>query len=109
VQTLTLTDIATGWTECGPLLVRERGSQAVAVRGARVRHRHRQRVDERDRQNVLRRRAGVHAVSSVRQNDQAWVEQKNGAVVGHAVGECPYEGLQAATALAVRELLPAVL
>jgi hypothetical protein len=23
VQTLVLTDIATGWTECGPLLVRE--------------------------------------------------------------------------------------
>jgi hypothetical protein len=23
VQTLTLTDIATGWTECAPLLVRE--------------------------------------------------------------------------------------
>src|SRR4051812_17487558 len=25
VQTLVLTDIATGWTECGPLLVREQG------------------------------------------------------------------------------------
>jgi hypothetical protein len=25
VQTLVLTDIATGWTECAPLLVREQG------------------------------------------------------------------------------------
>jgi hypothetical protein len=58
---------------------------------------------------------GVRAVPSVRQNDQARVEQMNGAVVRHAVGDRRYEGPQAATALAplytaaVRELLPAVL
>jgi hypothetical protein len=39
VQTLTLTDIATGWTECAPLLVRERGSETHAIRTARDRHR----------------------------------------------------------------------
>ena len=35
-----------------------------------------------------------------RKNDQAWVEQKNGAVVRHTVGYRRYEGLEAATALA---------
>ncbi len=35
-----------------------------------------------------------------RKNDQAWVEQKNGAVVRRAVGYRRYEGLDAATAYA---------
>ena len=35
-----------------------------------------------------------------RKNDQAWVEQKNGAVVRHAVGYRRYEGVEAAAALA---------
>ena len=35
-----------------------------------------------------------------RKNDQAWVEQKNGAVVRHVVGYRRYEGLQAAAVLA---------
>ena len=65
VQTLVLTDIATGWTECAPLLVREqrlltevleRNAQAAAVRPARVRHGQRQRVHERDRAGLLPRR-----------------------------------------------------
>jgi hypothetical protein len=34
-----------------------------------------------------------------RKNDQAWVEQKNGAVVRRAVGHRRYEGLEAAAAL----------
>jgi hypothetical protein len=35
-----------------------------------------------------------------RKNDQAWVEQKNGAVVRHTVGYRRYEGLDAAAPLA---------
>src|SRR6201746_1768268 len=35
-----------------------------------------------------------------RKNDQAWVEQKNGAVVRHTVGYRRYEGLEAAAMLA---------
>ena len=35
-----------------------------------------------------------------RKNDQAWVEQKNGAVVRRTVGYRRYEGLEAAAALA---------
>jgi hypothetical protein len=35
-----------------------------------------------------------------RKNDQAWVEQKNGAVVRRIVGYRRFEGLEAAAALA---------
>jgi hypothetical protein len=35
-----------------------------------------------------------------RKNDQAWVEQKNGAVVRRMIGYRRFEGLQAAAALA---------
>jgi hypothetical protein len=35
-----------------------------------------------------------------RKNDQAWVEQKDGAVVRQTVGYHRYEGLEAAAALA---------
>src|ERR1700712_5141145 len=46
--------------------------------------------------------AGVDVTRSrpYRKNDQAWVEQKNGAVVRHTVGYRRYEGLEAAVALA---------
>src|SRR5947199_8291329 len=35
-----------------------------------------------------------------RKNDQAWVEQKNGAVVRRSIGYRRFEGLEAAAALA---------
>jgi hypothetical protein len=69
VQTLVLTDIATGWTECAPLLVRE--------------------------QRLL-----TEVLGELRKNDQAWVEQKNGAVVRRTIGYRRFEGLEAAAALA---------
>ena len=69
VQTLVLTDIATGWTGCAPLPYREqtllrevlgdvrrragRCPQAAAVRTARFRHGQRQRFRERDGARVL--------------------------------------------------------
>src|SRR5689334_11712739 len=62
IQTLVVTDIATGWTECAPLLVREQGlltevlteiRKLVAVRSARLRYGQRQCVHERDRPGLL--------------------------------------------------------
>ena len=44
----------------------------------------------------MRCRGAVHP----NKNDQAWVEQKSGAVVRHTVGYRRYEGLEAAAALA---------
>jgi hypothetical protein len=57
VQTLVLTDIATGWTECAPLLVREQQLLTeAALCSARIGHGQRQRVHERDRARLLPRR-----------------------------------------------------
>jgi hypothetical protein len=75
IQTLVLTDFATGWTECAPLLVREQRllTEVLGVTFTRCR--------------------------PYRKNDQAWVEQKNGAVVRRIVGYRRFEGLEAAAAL----------
>src|SRR6202008_3505296 len=110
VQTLVLTDIATVWTECAPLLVRE---QRLLTEG----------LDElrklmpfpllgldTDNDSVFMnetvqtycKEEGVAFTRCrpYRKNDQAWVEQKNGAVVRHTVGYRRYEGPEAAAALA---------
>ena len=42
----------------------------------------------------------VHTSRPYRKNDQAWVEQKNGAVVRRIVGYRRFEGVAAAAALA---------
>jgi len=63
VQALTLTDIATGWTECAPLLVRERTLLTEVLGELRKRLPfpllgfdtvQRRRVHERDRAGLLR-------------------------------------------------------
>ena len=77
VQTLVLTDIATGWTECAPLLVREQRlltevlsemRELLPFAAAGVRHGQRQRVHERDRAGLLPDGGHrVHALPSVSQ------------------------------------------
>ncbi len=77
VQTLTLTDIATGWTECAPVLVREQKlltavlsemRKLLPFASARVRHGQRQRVHERDGAGLLHGGwGGVHPLASVSQ------------------------------------------
>jgi hypothetical protein len=110
VQTLTVTDIATGWTECAPVLVREQ-SLLTAVLGEI------QKLlpfpllgFDTDNDSVFMNEtvrdycqtAGIAFTRCrpYRKNDQAWVEQKNGAVVRRSVGYRRFEGLEAATALA---------
>ena len=127
VQTLVLTDIATGWTECAPLLVREQTLLIEVLTELRkllpfellgLRHRQRHRVHERDGAGLLLRREKITFTRCrpYRKNDQAWVEQKNGAVVRRIVGYRRLEGFEAARGAggalcggaAVRELLPAL-
>ena len=127
VQTLTLTDIATGWTECAPLLVREQRLLTEVLSAMRQRMPFALLGFDTDNDSVFMNEtvktyceeAGLvfTRCRPYRKNDQAWVEQKNGAVVRRVVGYRRYEGLEAAAALArlysivavVRELLPAVL
>ena len=110
VWSLVLTDIASGWTECVPLLVREarlvvdaldhlRGALPFPLRG----------IDTDNGSEFLNevlvafcREQGIELTRSrpYRKNDQAWVEQKNGAVVRRMVGYGRLEGVPAAEALA---------
>ena len=110
VWSLVLTDIASGWTECVPLLVREarlvvdaldhlRGALPFPLRG----------IDTDNGSEFVNevlvafcREQGIEFTRSrpYRKNDQAWVEQKNGAVVRRMVGYGRLEGVPAAEALA---------
>src|SRR6185437_2226875 len=110
VQTLVLTDIATGWTECAPLLVREqrlltevlselRKLLPFALLGLDTGN------DSVFMNETVRdycEKAGMEFTRCrpYRKNDPAWVEQKNGAVVRRAIGYRRFEGLEAAAALA---------
>ena len=110
VWTLVVTDVASGWTECVPLLVREaaavvdavdrlRGALPFPLRG----------LDTDNGSEFLNkglidlcREHGLELTRSrpYRKNDQAWVEQKNGAVVRRLVGYGRLEGMRGAEALA---------
>ncbi len=110
VHTLTLTDIATGWTECVALVVRE--SSLVVEALARLRATmpfpllgfdtdnggefiNEVVLDYCTKTKIEFTRSRPH-----HKNDQAWVEQKNGSVVRRLVGYRRLEGIAAAQALA---------
>ena len=109
VQTLVLTDIATGWTECAPVLYREQTLLCEVLGEVRRLMPFELRGFDTDNDSVfinetLRdycRDAGIvfTRCRPWRKNDQAFVEQKNGAVVRRIVGYRRLEGLEAATAL----------
>jgi hypothetical protein len=110
VQTLTLTDIATGWTECAPVLVREQKLLTEVLSEIRRRMPFALLGFDTDNDSVFMNETVKTYCEDTglvftrcrpyRKNDQAWVEQKNGAVVRQAVGYRRYEGLDAAAALA---------
>jgi Integrase core domain len=109
VHTLTLTDIHSGWTECAALAVRE---QSLVVEGIRAIA---SRVpfalcgldtdnDSAFMNQTLREYCNHHRIEWTRsrpylKNDQAWVEQKNGAVVRRLAGYGRLNGLAATGAL----------
>src|ERR1700686_4193995 len=110
VQTLVLTDIATGWTECAPLLVREQRLLTEVLSEMRKLLPFALLGLDTDNDSVFMNEtvrdyclaAGVEFTRCrpYRKNDQAWVEQKNGPVVRRAVGYRRFEGLKAAAVLA---------
>jgi hypothetical protein len=110
VHTLTLTDIASTWTECVPLLVRDgalvietidqiRSSLPFLLRGLDIDN-----GGEFLNEGLVRYcfGQGIELTRSrpYRKNDQAWVEQKNGSVVRRLVGYRRLEGPGAAAILA---------
>lgn len=110
VQTLVLTDIATGWTECAPLLVREQTVLRNVLETLRKRlpfpllgfdtDNDTVFMNETIRDYCLAEGITFTRCRPYRKNDQAHVEQKNGAVVRHIVGYRRLEGIAAARALA---------
>ena len=109
VHTLTLTDIASGWTECVALVVRDGALVAEALEGLRTNmpfpllgfdtDNGGEFMNETVAAYCDQHRIELTRSRPYRKNDQAWVEQKNGAVVRRLVGYRRLEGLIAATSL----------
>jgi hypothetical protein len=110
IHTLVATDISSGWTECVPLLARE---QSLIVEGLEILLRQipvpalgiDSDNDSAFINDTLLAFCETHSLEFTRsrayhRNDQAWVEQKNGAVVRRLVGYERYSGIVAGQALA---------
>jgi hypothetical protein len=110
LNTLTATDVVTGWTEC--FLLRHRSQLAVAAAMDTLQQRLPFPLLGIDSDNdslfingTLKRYCEEHEITFTRsrpwkKNDQAWVEQKNGAVVRATVGYRRYTSPAAAEVLA---------
>ena len=110
VQTMVLTDIATGWTECVPVVMRAGALALEALQVALELFPFPLKGVDFDNDGAFMnepvvdwcRSRGLEVTRSraYRKNDQAWVEQKNGAIVRRLVGYGRFEGPAAAAALA---------
>lgn len=110
VHTLVLTDIATGWTECAPLVVRDGKLIVETLERVRLALPFALRAIDTDNGTEFVNESLVsycadHGIELTRsrpwlKNDQAWIEQKNGAIVRKALGEHRFEGIGATQCLA---------
>lgn len=110
VHTLTVTDVASGWTECVALVVRDGALVVAALEHLRKTMPCPLRGFDTDNggeflNDTVATYCRAHDIPCTRsrpyhKNDQAWVEQKNGSVVRRLVGYRRLEGLAAAAALA---------
>lgn len=110
VHTLTVTDVASGWTECVALVVRDGALVVAALEQLRKTMPFPLRGFDTDNggeflNETVAAYCHAHDIPCTRsrpyhKNDQAWVEQKNGSVVRRLVGYRRLEGLTAAAALA---------
>jgi hypothetical protein len=109
INSLVLTDVASGWTEAAPLVVREstlvvetleriRLSLPFALRALDVDNGS-EFVNEKLIDYCLNHGIELTRSRPYRKNDQAWIEQKNGAVVRKLLGYRRFEGIAAAKAI----------
>lgn len=106
VNSLVLTDIASGWTEAAPLVVRESGLVVETLERIRQALPFALRALDVDNgsefvNESLIRYCLSHGIELTRsrpwrKNDQAWIEQKNGAVVRKLLGYRRFQGIAAA-------------
>jgi len=109
VSSLVMTDVVSGWTECAPVVVRSR--ELIVDTLERLRQALPFALLSLDTDNgvefvneVLVDYCAKHGLGLTRsrpylKNDQAWIEQKNGAVVRRMVGYARLEGIAAGQAL----------
>jgi transposase InsO family protein len=110
IHSLVLTDIASGWTESAPLVVRERTLLVETLDRIRLGLPFPLRaldvdngsefINETMIEYCLRHGIELTRSRPYRKNDQAWIEQKNGAVVRRLLGYRRFEGIGAAQVLA---------
>jgi hypothetical protein len=109
VHSLALTDISSGWTEAAPLVVREgslvvetldriRAGLPFTLRALDVDNGS-EFVNDRLIEYCLSHGIELTRSRPYRKNDQAWIEQKNGAIVRKLLGYRRFEGLAAARAM----------
>src|ERR1700748_1130701 len=109
IHSLVLTDIASGWTEAAPIVVGEgslvvetleriRMSLPFILRALDVDNGS-EFVNNRLIEYCLGHGIELSRSRPYRKNDQAWIEQKNGAVVRKLLGYRRFEGLAAARAI----------
>ena len=109
VNSLVLTDIASGWTEAAPLVVRESGLLVETLERIRQGLPFALRALDVDNGSEFVNESLIHYCLShgieltrsrpYRKNDQAWIEQKNGAVVRKLLGYRRFQGIAAAQAI----------
>ena len=109
-HTLVLTDIASGWTECVALAVRESSLIVEALTRLRTTMPFPLRGFDTDNGSEFINEAVLAYCTDAKieftrarpykKNDQAWVEQQNGSVVRRLVGYRRLEGMAAADTLA---------
>ena len=110
VHSLVLTDIASAWTECTPLVMREKTLLIEALERVRISLPFPLRALDVDNGSEFLNEVlidycighGIELTRSrpYRKNDQAWIEQKNGAVVRRMIGYRRFEGIAVAQGLA---------
>ena len=106
IQTLTMVDIATGWTECLPLVTRDGSLVVEAMKHAQSLFPWLLRGVDFDNDSAFMndvvvpwcrdQKLEVTRARAYKKNDQAFVEQKNGAVVRRLMGYGRFDGVETA-------------
>jgi integrase-like protein len=110
IQTLTMVDVATGWTECVPLVNRDGSLVVEALKRAQTLFPWLLRGVDFDNDSAFmnevvvpwcrEQKLEVTRSRAYKKNDQAFVEQKNGAVVRRLMGYGRFDGVETARVMA---------
>jgi hypothetical protein len=110
IQTLTMVDVATGWTECLPLVTRDGSLVVEAINCAQNLFPWLLRGVDFDNDSAFmndvvvpwcrEQKLEVTRSRAYKKNDQAFVEQKNGAIVRRLMGYGRFDGAETARVMA---------